>query len=86
MGESAYSFLAETTGPSSRDRALSDIFSDLSARFSELVTAIANIAGRAQRSGDLLEMVCEWERTQCPALGRALEERGVVLTIASRAH
>jgi len=86
MGETAYGFLADTTGSSSRDRALVDIFSDLSARFSQLVAALANIAGRGQRSGNLLELVCEWEKTQCPALGQELEARGVVLAIASPAH
>lgn len=81
MGETAYGFLADTAGNSSRDRALAEIFTDLSQRFCALVTAMADIAGQSRTDESLLTQVLAWEQTQCPKLARRLESRGVVLSL-----
>ncbi len=84
MGETAYGYLADTSGQSSRDRALVDIFADLSNRFCQLVIAIGDIGLQNRDGQNLLQMVLEWEKTQCPALAKRLEARGVVLSISER--
>ncbi len=84
MGESAYSCLANSSVRSSRDRALASVFEELSESFEKLVNAIADIAVvRSNNSHNLLNLVLEWEQTQCPRLARRLEASGVVLSIGT---
>lgn len=52
MGESAYGYLANSSGQSTRDRALSDIFSELSEKFNQLVGVIAEIKGSTSETND----------------------------------
>lgn len=83
MGESAYGSLASSSVQSSRDRALVNVFAELSKSFEKLVNAIADIAIRSSDNNNLLNLVLEWEQTQCPRLARRLEAKGVVLSIGT---
>jgi hypothetical protein len=50
MGETAYGCLADSSGPSSRDKALCEIFSDLATRFSWFVAILSEINGAATQA------------------------------------
>ena len=83
MGESAYGCLASSSVHSSRDRALVSVFTELSKSFEQLVNAIADIAVSSSDNNNLLNLVLEWEQTQCPRLARRLEAKGVILSIGT---
>jgi len=83
MGESAYGSLANSSVHSSRDRALVSVFAELSKSFEKLVNAIADIAIHSSDNDNLLDLVLEWEQTQCPRLARRLEASGVILSIGT---
>jgi len=79
MGESAYGALADATVRNSRDKALVDIFADLSVRFADYVAALSEIPARQPDERSLLQQVTEWEKSGHPGLARQLRAQGVFL-------
>ncbi len=85
MGSGAYSSLADAEPRSSRDRALRDIFRDLSVNLEGYVSAISTIPNGNQDDNSLFDLLDAWHRTRDPALERRLTARGVI-TLDTSGH
>jgi hypothetical protein len=85
MGTGAYSSLANAEPRSSRDRALRDIFRDLSINLEDYVTAISTIPNSCQDDNSLFDLLDAWQRSRDPALERRLAARGVI-TLDTTGH
>lgn len=89
MGENAYGSLADTSGRSTKDKVLGEVFSDLSNRFSGYVAMLASIAPHnnpGNHSGhceDLLQLFDQWQATADPAIEQQLKRKGVILSAST---
>lgn len=85
MGGNAYGYLHETTGGSTRDRALREIFGELAQGFDRFVDLLASITRQAAgQDHDVLDLYGQWLATGSPALGRRLQALGVDVGAAGR--
>lgn len=78
MGTGAYSSLADAEPKSSRDRALREIFRDLSVNLETYVNAVSTIPNCGRSDTDLFGLLDAWQRTRDPVLERRLAARGVI--------
>lgn len=79
MGENAYGFLAESSGHTAREKALMEIFGDLSMHFEDFVAILSSINHDGTNVEDLLQLFDKWQDTGEPAIERQLRARGVIL-------
>jgi len=79
MGENAYGFLADSTGSSSKEKALMGVFKDLSRHFADFVAILSSITHDGSKVEDLLQLFDKWQDTGEPAIERQLRARGVML-------
>lgn len=86
MGETAYGSLADAGGGTTKEKALAEIFEDLSNHFGRFVTILSSIASNTDPSQDLLAMFDRWQDTGEPQLEKALRARGVMIPTHSVSH
>lgn len=83
MGENAYSCLADRSGNNSKDKALGEVFSDLSNRFASYVAMLALVSPKtapANRCDELLQLFDQWQATTDPHIEEQLRQRGVIIS------
>jgi hypothetical protein len=86
MGENAYGFLAETSGVSTREKVLTEVFDDLSRHFEAFVSMLSSITHDRSKVEDVLTLFDTWQSTGEPAIARQLRARGVMLDSSDQAH
>ena len=83
MGENAYGFLADSSGGSTREKVLGEIFEDLSSRFSRFVAVLSCVGSKGNTREQLLSLIDRWQSTGEPELEKQLRARGVILSDAT---
>lgn len=79
MGENAYGFLADSSGHSTREKALIEVFEDLSLHFEDFVAILSSITLDGTNVDDLLQLFDKWQDTGEPGIEKQLRARGVML-------
>jgi hypothetical protein len=77
MGGNAYGYLHDTADGNPRDRALGEVFGELSHGFERFVGLLAAITGREDTDADVLGLYERWLATGSPTLARRLRALGV---------
>lgn len=82
MGGSAYNSVSNLVGSQPRGEAFAELYSQLGARFTELVDLLSEIAERSRDSSEdntaLLRMYDRWARTGSQRVRRMLLDKGLV--------
>ncbi|MCB9761888.1 MAG: hypothetical protein H6739_18815 [Alphaproteobacteria bacterium] len=83
MGEAAYARVADLSRSDARDDPWFQVFIELSRRFPECLTLLADVADRDRAEGthDIVDLYARWLETRSPHAARRLSELGVLAAL-----